>query len=76
MKVGKAAGSSGLVAEMLKASGATGISYITLLFNLIIREHKIPSDWDKSVILNLFKGKGNASYRGNYRGLLAFLETL
>ena len=69
MKVGKAAGSSGVVAEMLKASGAAGISYITHLFNLIIRERKIPSDWDKSVILNLFKGKGDATDRGNYRGL-------
>ena len=54
---------------MLKASGAAGISYITHLFNLIIRERKIPSDWDKSVILNLFKGKGDATDRGNYRGL-------
>ena len=54
---------------MLKSSGAAGISYITHLFNLIIRERKIPSDWDKSVILNLFKGKGDATDRGNYRGL-------
>ena len=29
---------------------------------------KIPSDWDKSVISNLFKGKGTD--RGNYRGLI------
>ena len=77
MKVGKAAGSSGVVAEMLKASGAAGISYITHLFNLIIRERKIPSDWHKSVILNLFKGKGDrARCAGPLLGSLGALAEL
>ena len=29
----------------------------------------IPEDWEKSFILNLHKGKGDAFDRGNYRGL-------
>ena len=69
MKVGKAAGSSGVVTEMLKASGEDGLTCLENLFNGIIRERKIPTDWDKSVILNCFKGKGDAMDRGNYRGL-------
>ena len=69
MKDGKAAGSSGVVAEMLKASGESGFSTITQLFNSIIYESKIPEDWDRSIILNCFKGKGDAMERGNYRGL-------
>ena len=29
----------------------------------------MPSDWEKSIIINLFKGKGDAVERGNFRGL-------
>lgn len=29
----------------------------------------IPSDWEESFIINLFKKKGDALDRGNYRGL-------
>jgi len=28
-----------------------------------------PTDWEESIILNLYKGKGDALDRGNYRGL-------
>ena len=48
------------MAEMLKASVEAGRSLITQLFNTIIAEKKIPSD---------YKGKGDATERGNYRGL-------
>ena len=69
MKCGKAAGSSGVVAEMLQASGEVGISRMTDLFNGILDEYKIPEDWNTSVTLNCFKNKGEVTDRGNYRGL-------
>jgi len=69
MKVGKAAGPSGIVAELLKASGAECCRVVTQLTNAIIREDCIPSDWNTSFIVNLYKGKGDALERGNYRGL-------
>jgi hypothetical protein len=69
MKVGKAAGPSQLVAEMLKASGETGAVLIRDLVTSIARDGKIPSDWEQSFIVSLYKGKGAALERGNYRGL-------
>ena len=69
MKIGKAPGPSGIVAEMLKASGEDGIDIITHLVNAIIKEDVIPMDWEESYIINLFKGKGDGLLRGNYRGL-------
>ena len=69
MKNGKAAGTSGIVAEMVKASGDTGIEPITSLANQIMKDGVIPQDWQSSVIVNCFKGKGDALERGNYRGL-------
>ena len=34
-----------------------------------ISEGYIPTDWQESFIVNLYKGKGDALNRGNYRGL-------
>ena len=69
MKTGKAAGPSGIVAEMLKASGDTGARLVADLANDMVRNGVIPSDWEDSFIINIYKGKGDALERANYRGL-------
>ena len=69
MKNGKAAGISDIVAKMVKASGDTGIEFITSLANQIMKDVVIPLDWQSSVIVNCFNRKGDALERGNYRGL-------
>ena len=52
----KAGGTSGVVAEMFKASGDAGkADLLCTLFNQIIQERTIPLDWEKSII-NLYKG--------------------
>ena len=35
----------------------------------MVRNGVIPSDWEDSFIINIYKGKGDALERGNYRGL-------
>ena len=35
----------------------------------IIRNGKVPSDWEQRFIVCLYKGKGDAFERGNYHGL-------
>ena len=69
MASGKAAGPSGIVAEMLKPVGEAGAVEVRDLIEDIISEGCIPTDWQESVIVNLYKGKGDALNRGNYRGL-------
>ena len=69
MKSGKAAGPSGIVVEMIKAAGDTGATMICDLATAIIRDGKVPTDWEQSFIVCLYKGKGDALDRGNYRGL-------
>ena len=69
MKYGKAAGPSGIIAEMLKASGEEGIELMRQLCEEVFSNGVIPSDWEESTILNLYKGKGDALDRRNYRGL-------
>ena len=46
-----------------------GASMICDLSAAIIREGKVPSDWEQSFIVCLYKGKGDALERGNYHGL-------
>ena len=46
-----------------------GASMIRDLAVAIIRDGKVPSYWEQSFIVCLYKGKGDALERGNYRGL-------
>ena len=69
MKFRKVAGPSGIVAEMLAASGEKGVDLLSRLTECVFSNGVIPADWQESFILNLYKGKGDALERGNYRGL-------
>ena len=69
MKSNKAAGPSGIVSEMLKASSEAGIDLVTDLVNSILNEGVIPTDWESSSIINRYKRKGDALDRSNYRVL-------
>ena len=60
MASGKAAGPSGFVAEILKpVREAIGV-YVGDLIEGIISGVCIPTDWQESFIVNLYKGKGDA----------------
>ena len=61
-------GPSGIVMEMIQAAGDLGASMIRDLAAAIIRDSKVPSDWEQSFIVCLYKGKGDALERGNCRG--------
>ena len=65
MKEGKACGPSGIAIEMVKAI----LDAITDMINLIIKEEQIDDAKDHSRIISCFKGKGDATRCGNYRGL-------
>ena len=60
MKSGKTAGPSGIVVEMIKAAGDTGATIIRDLDTAIILDGKVPTDWEESFIVCLYKGKGDA----------------
>ena len=69
MKCGKATGTSLIVAEMLKASRAEGAQQIRDLIEDTIHFGEIPTEWEGSIMVSLYRGKGVALERGNYRGL-------
>ena len=49
-KMGKAVSHTGVVSEMMKASGGFGSSWMTDLINNIVKEGCIPDDWRKSIM--------------------------
>jgi len=59
MKRHKAPGLSGLVAEMIQATGDIGTQSILDLCNGIVKKGCIPEDWKSSVVLPIYKGKGD-----------------
>ena len=62
MKKHKAPGLSGLVAEMIQTTGNTGTQW-----NCEKRLH--PRGWKSSVVLPIYKGKGDPMEYGSYRGI-------
>jgi len=67
MKRHKAPGLSGLVVEMIQATGDTGAQWLLDLCNGIVEEGCIPEDWKSSVVLPIYKGKGDPMECGSYR---------
>ena len=69
MKPGKAAGPTGVTAEMLQAGGEIGLGWLTELCNTIIREGQMPTDWKRSILMPVYKGKGDPMECGSYRAI-------
>src|SRR3989442_13089096 len=68
-KSGKAAGPSGVAADMLKAAGEAGVKWVTDICNEVVRSGVVPVDWRRSWMVNVYKGKGNALECSSYRGI-------
>ena len=69
MKLGKAPGPSEVASEMLEACKSSSVRWLTDLCNLILYEERIPSDWMSSILVPLYKGKGDPLNCGSYRAI-------
>jgi len=66
MKKGKAAGPTGFVSEMFMADEDCFVEWMTSC-NLVVAQVRIPDDWRSSILLPVFKGKGDPTECGSYR---------
>jgi len=69
MKKGKAAGPTGIVSEMFMADDDCSVDWLTYLCNLIVAQGRIPDNWKSSILLPVFKGKGDPMECGPYRAI-------
>jgi len=65
----KAPGLSGLVAEEIQATGDIGTQWISDLCNGVAKQGCIPQDWKSSVVLPIYKAKGDPMECGSYKGI-------
>ena len=69
MKIGKAAGPSEVSVEMIIASGEIGIGVMMELSQRVLDGKGMLEEWEGSVMVPIFKGKGDARSCGAYRGV-------
>ena len=69
MKNGRAAGPDNLPVEVWKSLGRTGVNFLKEALNKITDEEKIPDIWRKSILIPIYKNKGDILNCGNYRGI-------
>ena len=75
MKSGKAVGSDEIPAEVGKCPGWYGVVTLCKLFNSIMITETIPSAWRDSVLVPIFKEKGDIQECKNYRGIKLLTHT-
>ena len=75
MKKGKAVGPDELPVEFWKCMGEMGIKFLTRLFNRLLVGEQM-SEEGRSVLIPIYKNKGDAQYCGNYRGIKLISHTM
>ena len=76
MKKGKAVGPDELPVEVWKCMGEMGIEFLTRLFNRLLMGERMPEQWRRSVLIPIYKNKGDAQCCGNYRGIKLMSHTM
>ena len=55
LKTGKAHGTDGILADMLKVAGETAVQFLTKLFSVLFDQGVYPEEWSKAIIVPIFK---------------------
>jgi hypothetical protein len=59
MKRGKAMGLNGIPIEVWRTLEDVAIVWLIKLFNIIFRSNKMPDEWRRSILVPIFKNKGD-----------------
>ena len=76
IKNGKAVGPDELSVEVWKCMGEMGIKFLTRLFNRLLVGERMPEEWRRSVLIPIYKNKGDAQFCENYRGIKLMSHTM
>ena len=76
MKGGKATGPDGIPIEVWRCLGDIAIVWLTKLFNRIFRSNKMPEEWRRSILVPIYKNKGDIQSCTNYRGIKLMSHTM
>ncbi|KAL1454893.1 hypothetical protein WDU94_009023 [Cyamophila willieti] len=76
MKKGKATGPDNIPIEVWKSLGPDGLDLLTPLMNQVFQGERIPEDWRESIIVPIYKEKGDIQDCANYRGIKLMSHTM
>ncbi|TRY54571.1 hypothetical protein DNTS_001573 [Danionella cerebrum] len=76
MKSGKAVGPDDIPVEVWKCLGETAVEFLSRLFNRILESEKMPEEWRRSVLVPIFKNKGDVQSCNNDRGIKLMSHTM
>jgi Reverse transcriptase (RNA-dependent DNA polymerase) len=76
MKSGKALGPNDIPIEVWRCLGDIAIVRLTKLFNIIFRFNKMPDELRRSILVPIFKNKGDIQSYTNYRGIKLMSHTM
>ncbi|VFQ64860.1 unnamed protein product [Cuscuta campestris] len=76
MRSGRALGPDEIPVEFWKHAGRGAWVWLTKLFNVIFRTARMPDEWRESLLVPLFKGKGDIQSCENYRGIKLLSHTM
>ncbi|KAK3554542.1 hypothetical protein QTP70_025394 [Hemibagrus guttatus] len=76
MKSGKAVGPDDIPVEVWKCLGEATVEFLTNLFNRVLESEKMPEEWRRSVLVPIFKNKGDVQSCSNYRGIKLMSHTM
>ena len=76
MKGSKAMGPDGIPIKVWRCLGDLAIVWLTKLFNHICRSNKMPDEWKRSILVLIYKNKGDIQSCTNYRGIKLMSHTV
>ena len=75
-KKGKAVGPDELPVEVWKCMGEMGIKFLTRLFNRLLVGEQMPEEWRRSVLIPIYKNKGDAQSCESYGVIKLMSQTM
>ncbi|KAK3514616.1 hypothetical protein QTP70_021528, partial [Hemibagrus guttatus] len=76
MKSGKAVGPDDIPVEVWKCLGEAAVEFLASLFNRVLESERMPEEWRRSVLVPIFKNKGDVQNCSNYRGIKLMSYTM
>ncbi|KAK3572799.1 hypothetical protein QTP86_007404 [Hemibagrus guttatus] len=76
MKSGKAVGPDDIPVEVWKCLGEAAVEFLANLFNRVLESERMPEEWRRSVLVPIFKNKGDVQSCSNYRGIKLMSHTM
>ena len=68
MKNKKATGHDQIPVKVWDMLGDEGVRILRDIFNMVIRTGRMPEKWRRSILMQIYKGKGDVLSFSNYRG--------